>query len=278
MDRKRTPVDTETAVLLKSARRCTLCFHLNGDLTEQTGQIAHLDKNPSNSAEDNLAFMCLKHHTMFDSKTSQHKNYTIQEVKAARDALHEAVAQKKHVGGAAPAIVPGWDIRYPGGLVDLSFLRHGDQHPTRLAVAEDVTLVNRSPHPVSLSVIFVIQYGCTQLAADPMNLPPAEWTQLLAGFGIRDKPQLLFPLNLAGHSSAEGHMAFPVRPDGAGRGIGGDIPEKRHYSFEFEELLTKEKRTISASAVHALDKNNHQRCSRTDLALPGPPEEPLLIR
>src|SRR5436309_8649920 len=103
MDRKPTPVDIETAVLLKSARRCTLCFHLNGDLDEQIGQIAHLDKDPSNSAEDNLAFMCLEHHTLFDSKTSQHKNYTIQEVKAARSRLHEAIAKGKYIAATAEA-------------------------------------------------------------------------------------------------------------------------------------------------------------------------------
>src|SRR5579872_921907 len=96
MDRKRTPTGIETAVLLSSARRCTLCFHLRCDLNEKVGQIAHLDQDPSNCAEDNLAFMCLEHHSVFDSDTSQHKNYTIQEVKAARRKLYDAVAQGKH--------------------------------------------------------------------------------------------------------------------------------------------------------------------------------------
>jgi hypothetical protein len=40
--------------------------------------------------------MCLAHHTQYDSKTSQHKNYTIQEVKTARDRLYEAISQNKH--------------------------------------------------------------------------------------------------------------------------------------------------------------------------------------
>ena len=96
MERKRTPTDIETAVLIKSARRCTLCFHLRCDQNEKAGQIAHLDKNPSHCAEDNLAFMCLEHHSLFDSNTSQHKNYTIQEVKAARGRLYDAIAQEKH--------------------------------------------------------------------------------------------------------------------------------------------------------------------------------------
>jgi hypothetical protein len=41
--RKRIAPKHEAGVLVKSARRCMLCFHLNGDLTEKHGQIAHLD-------------------------------------------------------------------------------------------------------------------------------------------------------------------------------------------------------------------------------------------
>lgn len=40
--------------------------------------------------------MCPDHHTLYDSKTSQHKNYTIQEAKMAREELYEAILQKKH--------------------------------------------------------------------------------------------------------------------------------------------------------------------------------------
>src|ERR1035441_5717735 len=96
MNRKRVPTEIETAVLTKSARRCTLCFLLSGDLTEKPGQIAHLDQDPSNYTEDNLAFMCLVHHSLYDSHTSQHKNYTIAEVKAGRVRLYEAIAQQEH--------------------------------------------------------------------------------------------------------------------------------------------------------------------------------------
>ncbi len=95
--RKRIPPEIETAVLAKSARRCALCFHLNGDLTEKLGQIAHLDDDRTNANEDNLAWMCLPHHSLFDSTTSQHKNYTIAEVKAARARLYELVAEGKHL-------------------------------------------------------------------------------------------------------------------------------------------------------------------------------------
>ena len=89
-------------IFVRSSRRCALCFQLSGDLGEKKGQIAHLDQDPSNTAEDNLAFMCLEHHSLFDSRTSQHKNYTPHEVKAARRRLHDAIAQQVHV--TAPAV------------------------------------------------------------------------------------------------------------------------------------------------------------------------------
>lgn len=99
--RKPIPSNVETAVLAKSARRCALCIRLNSDLTEKLGQIAHLDGDRTNAAEDNLAFMCLSHHSLFDSTTSQHKNYTIPEVKAARAKLYELVARGEHLTHAA---------------------------------------------------------------------------------------------------------------------------------------------------------------------------------
>jgi hypothetical protein len=95
--RKPTTSLTEAAVLGKAARRCVLCFALDGNLDEQHGQIAHLDRDRSNSAEGNLAFMCLKHHSIYDSTTRQHKNYTIEEVKAARLRLHDLVATGKYL-------------------------------------------------------------------------------------------------------------------------------------------------------------------------------------
>jgi hypothetical protein len=99
--RKKVLSDVETAVLAHSARRCTLCFHLKGDLTEKMGQIAHLDRDPSNRSKNNLAWMCLEHHTIYDSKASQHKNYTNREVKAARAKLYALVADGQHLTAAA---------------------------------------------------------------------------------------------------------------------------------------------------------------------------------
>lgn len=95
--RKPTPKDIETDVLTRSRRRCILCYYLNGDLTEKLGQIAHLDDDRTNCSIDNLAWACLEHHSEFDSSTSQHKNYTIQEAKFARAELYKAIADGRHL-------------------------------------------------------------------------------------------------------------------------------------------------------------------------------------
>lgn len=57
------------------------------------GQIAHLDGNPSNNCLDNLAFLCLDHHDEYDTKTSQSKGLTPQELRSYRKELHEHVEE-----------------------------------------------------------------------------------------------------------------------------------------------------------------------------------------
>jgi hypothetical protein len=95
--RQPVPKDLEAEILLKCARRCALCLIFDFDFSEKLGQIAHLDDNPANNKEDNLAFLCLRHHSLYDSTTSQHKNYTKTEVKEARQRLCEIIAQRSKI-------------------------------------------------------------------------------------------------------------------------------------------------------------------------------------
>ncbi len=127
-DRKPIPREIELGVLDGSRRRCALCFHLKGDLNEKHGQIAHLDQNPANYAEDNLAFLCMEHHSVFDSRTSQHKNYTISEAKAARARLYQAIAQDKHLNIGQPSVGVETDRKTLEALIEktsdaVAFLR-----------------------------------------------------------------------------------------------------------------------------------------------------------
>ncbi len=84
------PLPTERAVLIKSRRRCCLCFWLKGIDEVQRGQIAHLDHDRTNNNEDNLCFLCTKeHHDDYDSKRSQSKGLQKGEVKYYRDELYK---------------------------------------------------------------------------------------------------------------------------------------------------------------------------------------------
>jgi hypothetical protein len=65
-------------------------------------------------------------------------------------------------------ISPAWEVRYPGGIADVSMLSGPDQRMQRFAIGEDFTFINNSPHQVSLSVTFLIAYGSTQLALIPI--------------------------------------------------------------------------------------------------------------
>jgi len=85
---------TRTALLTQSRRRCCLCFCLLGDFNEKAGQIAHLDRDPSNAAFENLVWLCLEHHDRYDSVTSQSKGLTADEVAVYRDQLYGAVKQR----------------------------------------------------------------------------------------------------------------------------------------------------------------------------------------
>src|SRR4051812_6015774 len=91
MARKPIPTDVQAAVLIKARRRCCICYGLYRDIAIKQGQIAHLDQDASNAAEDNLAFLCLAHHDEYDSTTRQSKNLTQAEVKAYRDELHRDI-------------------------------------------------------------------------------------------------------------------------------------------------------------------------------------------
>jgi hypothetical protein len=94
--------DVQTEVLLRSRRRCCICFGLDRDTSMKSGQIAHIDRDHANGRADNLVFLCLEHHDAYDSRPSQRKGFTHGEIKAFRSelshALGSAFAQQVHFG------------------------------------------------------------------------------------------------------------------------------------------------------------------------------------
>lgn len=95
MGRKGISDKTEAQVLTASRRRCCLCYYLDQLTTVRRGQIAHLDRDSSNPAFDNLVFLCLEHHDWYDSRTSQSKGATQAEVRHWRDKLYARYPKSK---------------------------------------------------------------------------------------------------------------------------------------------------------------------------------------
>ena len=84
----------QVEVLTQCARRCALCYGVDDDFSEKQGQIAHLDKDRSNSALPNLAFLCFNHHDRFDGVTSQSKGYKASEIVHYQKLLHQRVEER----------------------------------------------------------------------------------------------------------------------------------------------------------------------------------------
>jgi hypothetical protein len=93
MVRKTVAQETQVEVLAACRRRCAICFGLNRDTGIKRGQIAHLDRDAANPSFDNLVFLCLEHHDQFDSRTSQSKGMTSDEVRRFRQELASAIDQ-----------------------------------------------------------------------------------------------------------------------------------------------------------------------------------------
>jgi len=95
-----------------------------------------LDRDPSNSDPENLAFLCLEHHDQYDSRPSQSKGFTPEEVKRYRTALPGALTAK-------PSSVPP-DVRVqasaalagvrPGSAEAVLAIRVGNYSPSSVFI------------------------------------------------------------------------------------------------------------------------------------------------
>lgn len=103
----------ETTVLSQSRRRCCVCFYLHDINEVKKGQIAHLNKDRSDGDIGNLVYLCLDHHDEYDSRTSQAKGLTEDEVRLYREQLYKAnraqvdlATENSQVTEAANPILP----------------------------------------------------------------------------------------------------------------------------------------------------------------------------
>lgn len=116
--RRKIARDVEADVLVMCRRRCCICYGLDHDLTIKSGQIAHLDGDPTNNRLESLCFLCLRHHDQYDTTTSQSKGLTSHEVRRFRKELHEVIetawkqpALRESISGRTPAGVAGRYVR-----------------------------------------------------------------------------------------------------------------------------------------------------------------------
>jgi hypothetical protein len=89
--RKKPTSEAETTVLVSSRRRCALCYGLRRDLGQKDGQLAHVDRNPANSDVENLCYLCFDHHNQYDSRPSQAKGFTPNELRHYRNMLYSEI-------------------------------------------------------------------------------------------------------------------------------------------------------------------------------------------
>ncbi len=99
--RRRSP-NAEAAVLRACARRCALCYGLNADSNEKRGQLAHIDRQRSNSRPNNLVYLCLDHHNEYDTKYQVSKGLSPRELHAYKHELEVAIAAGIHRGRKHP--------------------------------------------------------------------------------------------------------------------------------------------------------------------------------
>jgi hypothetical protein len=101
------PEEIQHRILDRSRRRCALCIHFNNDWQQKEGQLAHLDRDPANCAEDNLAFFCLPHHDDYDTNRRQTKSLTIREAKTARNRLYAFIETGGNLATAGHQLMRG---------------------------------------------------------------------------------------------------------------------------------------------------------------------------
>ena len=142
---------TESEVLIKSGRRCCLCYGLYRNFDVKGGQIAHINHDSSNSKIDNLAFLCLEHHDLYDSRTSQSKGFSESELRHYRNMLYDYVENRSstpktdailkhgndHASSAVrenPIVTETDDIPLDENTDTLAFSAKGDAQPDARAV------------------------------------------------------------------------------------------------------------------------------------------------
>jgi hypothetical protein len=153
--------DTIADVLAACRRRCCICYGLHKDDKSKKGQVAHLDHDPSNNEPDNLAFLCLPHHDEYDSKTSQSKGLTIEEVKRYRTELLAYLAEK--MPPSDKEIVSRLVKAFDRPAFRTSFQQESSLPRFREAISQTIETLNTGRTPQGLQISSKMQIRDTAL-------------------------------------------------------------------------------------------------------------------
>jgi len=85
--RKRISDSVTEEVLKRCRRKCCMCFGLKQEIVVKEGQIAHLNRNRNMTDIDNLVYLCLDCHKIYDSQSNRTIGYRPGEVRHYRDQL-----------------------------------------------------------------------------------------------------------------------------------------------------------------------------------------------
>jgi hypothetical protein len=227
-NRRRIPPKVVADVVTASRRRCCVCLAVRRDEAEKTGQIAHLDHDPSNNAFENLAFLCLEHHDQYDSRTSQSKGLTIEEVKRYRDELFALVA--RNIPPSDADIVAALVAALDRPAYRTPFHQESSLPRFREAIAETIETLNTGRTPQGLQLPSKLQ------VRDP---------------ALRAKVDQLIEALVALRASFDGLLRLDaIRPCGCG------VPDCPVYFFSEDAAreMDSRRRTILGFA-HALNSN-----------------------
>jgi hypothetical protein len=82
------PPDVRDEVLKRCQRHCCMCFGLHQRWAVAGGQLAHVDRDRTNAAIENLVFLCQDCHTVYDTKNNRVLSFTPGELTYYRDKLY----------------------------------------------------------------------------------------------------------------------------------------------------------------------------------------------
>ncbi len=161
--RKHISARAQTQVLVSSGRRCCLCYGLLGDFGVKRGQVAHLDGDASNDTLPNLVFLCLDHHDLLDSRTSESKGFLREEVVFYREVLYSDVRHHLPRPASRPQIRPLIEAMRLSGVLSTTIL---GQSEIRQAVEMGVVAIEPFNLENLRAASYVLTLGERALTSD----------------------------------------------------------------------------------------------------------------